>query len=183
MVDPHRHSEWPPAASAESVLPSATLRELDGERGAVFSPCRRYRYALWRRWGEPADGAVVVGLNPSTADEHADDPTVRRCIAFARDWGFSGLTMINLFAFRATRPADLVEAADPVGPDNDRWLQACCAGSRLVVAAWGRRGGWLERDQAVRRMLPPLQVLGLGKTASPLHPLYLPRTRRPVPWT
>ena len=155
---------------------------MHGERGAVFSPCRRYRYVLWRQWSGSGGYALVVGLNPSTADEQLDDPTVRRCIAFARDWGFGGLCLANLFAFCATSPAVLIRATDPLGPDNDQWLQTCSAGAGLIVAAWGRRGGWRGRDQAVRRLLPRLHVLGLGKTASPLHPLYLPRSCRPRPW-
>jgi len=158
------------------------FQERHGERGAVFSGCRRYRYALWRQWSGAGDYAVVVGLNPSTADETADDPTVRRCIAFARHWGYGGLCMINLFAFRATRPAALIAAAEPVGPENDQWLQTCCAPAGVIVAAWGRRGSWLHRDQDVRCLLPPLHVLRLGKTACPLHPLYLPKTLRPMPW-
>jgi hypothetical protein len=160
-----------------------TIEGLHGARGAVFSPCCRYRYALWRQWGDSPDYAAVVGLNPSSADATADDPTIRRCIAFARDWGYGGLCMINLFAFRATRPAALLSAADPVGPENDQWLRFCCATAGVIVAAWGRRGSLLGRDQAVRRLLPPLQVLRLGKTASPTHPLYLPGSLRPIPWS
>lgn len=155
---------------------------LHGARGAAFSPCRRYRYALWRQWGDSADYAAVVGLNPSTADATTDDPTIRRCIAFARHWGYGGLCMVNLFAFRATRPDALLSPTDPVGPENDQWLRFCCATAGVIVAAWGRRGGLLGRDQAVRELLPPLQVLRLGKTASPLHPLYLPGSLRPIPW-
>ena len=75
------------------------------ERGADISPCGRYRYSLWRKWG-PGATCMFVGLNPSTADETADDPTIRRCMAFARDWGYGALCMANLFAYRATDPAD-----------------------------------------------------------------------------
>ena len=77
------------------------------ERRANFSRCRQYRYALWRQWGASADFVLIVGLNPSTADHRRDDPTIRRCIGFARDWGYSGLCVANLFAYRATYPAQL----------------------------------------------------------------------------
>ncbi len=86
-------------------------------RNAHLSICRRYRYALLRRWGE-GKNAMFIGLNPSTADETADDPTIRRCVSFAKAWGFGGLCMANLFAYRATNPADMLMQADPIGPDN-----------------------------------------------------------------
>lgn len=90
--------------------------------------------------------------------------------------------MTNLFAFRARHPNTLRVAEDPVGPDNDRWLRSCAESSALVVAAWGRLGGFTGRDRIVKALLPPLQVLRLGKTAQPMHPLYLPKTLRPIPW-
>src|SRR5882724_4976365 len=90
--------------------------------GAVLSDCERYRYALWRRWAErPA--VLFVGLNPSTADALQDDPTIRRCIRFAKAWGYGALYMGNLFAFRATDPRAMKAEADAVGPDNDGWLR------------------------------------------------------------
>ena len=100
-----------------------TTWKADMERSANFSRCRRYRYALWRRWAPGDDYGLLVGLNPSTADHRRDDPTIRRCIGFARDWGYSGLCVANLFAFRATYPRDLFAADDPVGPRNDAWQQ------------------------------------------------------------
>lgn len=152
------------------------------ERGAVFSPCRRYRYALHRVW-EPARGvAMFVGLNPSTADEKADDPTIRRCIAFARAWGFGALCMTNLFAYRATQPADMLAQDDPVGPENDEYLQALAATAGVVVAAWGVHGTHGGRHSAVRAMLPSLHYLRLTKDGHPGHPLYLPASLRPVAW-
>lgn len=87
--------------------------------GANFSRCRRFRYALWREWDATLPAVMLIGLNPSTADANHNDPTIRRCIGFARDWGFGGVRVLNLFAFRATYPDDLKAAADPVGPRND----------------------------------------------------------------
>ncbi len=151
------------------------------QRWAVFSPCRSYRYALGRRWSA-APVVLIVGLNPSSADAHSDDPTVRRCMAFARSWGYGGLRLGNLFAFRATDPRSMLTATDPVGPANDRWLQQQAEGAALVVAAWGVKGRFASRDQAVRSLLPALHCLRLSRQGCPMHPLYLPAQLRPLPW-
>jgi hypothetical protein len=154
----------------------------DMKCSADFSPCRRYRYALWRTWGGLAGYAMFVGLNPSTADETKDDPTIRRCIAFAKDWGYSGLCMTNLFAFRATKPAHMMDADDPVGSDNDRWLSDAASQAAVVVAAWGVHGTFAGRHDAVRQMLPHLHYLRLTKDGHPGHPLYLPKMLQPLEW-
>ena len=147
---------------------------------ATFSPCRQYRYSLWRHWGDPAGGyAMFVGLNPSTADETMDDPTIRRCIGFAKDWGYAGLCMTNLFAFRATQPADMKAVADPIGPDNDQALLRMAQGSGVIVAAWGVDGAHLGRGDVVRGMLPNLHFLKLTQAGHPSHPLYLPKILKP----
>ncbi len=152
--------------------------------GAEFSPCRLYRYSLWRHWGEPTDSyAMFIGLNPSTADENLDDRTVRRCISYAQDWGYGGLVMTNLFAFRATKPADMKAAADPVGAENDAYLRRLSTDAAVVVAAWGEDGLHMARGDAVRRMLPNLCALAFTKAGLPRHPLYLPKSLTPVPWT
>ena len=148
---------------------------------ATLSPCRTYRYSLTREWGSGL-AVLFVGLNPSTADETLDDPTIRRCISFARDWGYARLHMANLFAFRATAPRDMKNASDPVGPENDRHLLALANDSALTVAAWGVHGTFGGRHNAVRGMLPRLHYLRLTKDGHPGHPLYLPRTLKPVAW-
>jgi hypothetical protein len=151
-------------------------------RGAVFSRCRRYRYALHRMW-EPNLGVVMfVGLNPSTADETMDDPTIRRCVAFARSWGFGSLCMTNLFAYRATQPADMLAQDDPVGPATDEYLLSIASVAGVVVAAWGVHGVHRGRGDQVRAMLPRLHYLRLTKDGHPGHPLYLPASLAPVPW-
>lgn len=158
------------------------------ERSAIFSPCRRYRYSLWRNWRglgllpDENSYAMFVGLNPSTADEQNDDPTIRRCIAFAKAWGFDGLCMTNLFAFRATKPADMMAEADPIGEDNDRTLIELAQGAGVVVAAWGVHGTHRGRAAEVVKMLPNLHYLMLTKDGHPGHPLYLPKTLLPVEW-
>lgn len=150
-------------------------------RGAHFSRCRRYRYALWRRWATGDDYVLLVALNPSTADHRRDDPTIRRCIGFARDWGYSGLCVANLFAFRATYPRDLFSAEDPVGPRNDQWLRRLSSGASLVVAGWGNHGLHQGRAARVRALLPELHCLRLNSGGEPAHPLYLPKHLVPFP--
>lgn len=148
---------------------------------AVFSPDRSYRYVLWRSFtANPERYVQFVALNPSTADEETDDPTLRRCVGFARDWGFDALCITNLFAWRATDPAHLKTVEDPVGPENDRWLRTCAEGARRIVVAWGEEGGRWERANEVLMNLP--QVLCLGKTRQgyPRHPLYVSRSTEPV---
>lgn len=125
---------------------------------------------------------MFVGLNPSTADETLDDPTIRRCVGFAKDWGYSGLCMTNLFAFRATDPAKMLAAPDPVGPDNDKVLQELAQNAGVVVAAWGTHGAHLKRDAHVRSLLPRLHCLWLTKAGFPGHPLYLPKNLTPQPY-
>ena len=151
--------------------------------GAHFSRCRRFRYALWREWDESRPSVMLIGLNPSTADARTNDPTIRRCIGFARDWGFGGVRMLNLFAFRATYPSDLKAADDPVGPRNDEWLRRTARDSERLVACWGNDGAFMDRSAAVRRMLGNrLEVIRMNGSGEPAHPLYLPKTLRPGRW-
>lgn len=149
---------------------------------ATFSPCRKYRYSLWRRWGDPAAGyALFVGLNPSTADEEKDDPTIRRCVSFAKAWGYSGLCMTNLFAFRATDPDDMKAAPEPIGADTDKVLLNLAKNAGVVVAAWGVNGTFQGRDAEVLTLLPAMSCLRLTKDGHPGHPLYLPQSLKPIP--
>ena len=149
--------------------------------GALFSECRTYRYGLWRTW-QPGPYAMFIGLNPSTADETKDDPTIRRCIAFAKAWGYSGLYMANLFAFRATDPREMKKAFSPVGPSNDHHLVRIAEDAGVVIAAWGQHGTHLNRDKAVRSLVPGLHYLRLTKEGHPGHPLYLPGDLKPQVW-
>jgi hypothetical protein len=145
---------------------------------AIFSECRQYRYLLTRTWNSESATIVFIGLNPSTADETADDPTVRRCVGFARKWGYGGLVLINLFAFRSTDPKRLNDVADPVGPQNDTTIRRCCDRSSCVVAAWGAQGTLMERDRRVLELLSEPLCLGVTKSGSPRHPLYLAASTR-----
>lgn len=142
------------------------------EKGAELSTCRTYRYALWRRWSD-APHLLFIMLNPSTADESQDDPTIRRCISFARQWGYGGITVANLFALRSPYPSALREANDPIGPENDQWLKKLAGQSGAVVGAWGNQGAYLQRGEVVVAMFPNMQCLGITKLRQPRHPLYV----------
>ena len=161
---------------------------------AVLSDCRTYRYSLTRDIADThlgcldeAGGTVVfVGLNPSTADETTDDPTIRRCIRFARDWGFDRLKMVNLFAYRATDPSDLFSAArdgvDVVGPENDHNLSLAFGGADRIVAAWGAPAPLtVKRVEQFAETFHGWQFWALGLTAlgSPRHPLYMRADAQP----
>lgn len=152
-------------------------------KSAVLSECKRYRYRLYRSW---SDGPFVVFLmfNPSTADAEIDDPTIRKCIGFAKRWGYSGLTVVNLFAFRSTNPKAISNMlyADAVGPENDANILTACATAGEVVFSWGcglHMRGHGDRPKRVERMIrsnyPDLKIscLGRGKDDHPRHPLML----------
>ena len=143
---------------------------------------RQYRYSLWRIWDRQLPAVMFIGLNPSTADATLDDPTLVRCIGFARDWGYGSVYTVNLFAFRATDPRDMKRASSPVGPDNDRVISELAAKVDRVVAAWGNDGAWLDRADEVRALVPDLHYLRMNRSGQPAHPLYLPRGLTPVPW-
>lgn len=143
---------------------------------AILSPCGTYRYRLSRIWGPGPSRALFVMLNPSTADATEDDPTIRRCIGFARSWGLDGLLVGNLFAFRSPSPKDLKATPYPTGPDNDAHLDSMAQEARLVVVAWGAHGTLDYRDASVCVLLQHhASLYCLGKTAGgqPRHPLYV----------
>lgn len=147
------------------------------EADARFSTCRRYRHALWRRWA-PGPQLLFILLNPANADEHRDDPTIRRCLGFARAWGYGALAVANLFARRTASAAELARLAASsseslVGVDNDAWLLRLYRESALAIAAWGNHGRLLGRSRAVRALAPELHCLGCTRLGEPRHPLYL----------
>jgi hypothetical protein len=162
-------------------------RDATVRKGASFSPDRQYRYALWREWSESnARNLVVIGLNPSTADEREDDPTIRRCVAFAKREDCGGLVMLNLFALRATDPRVMKAHPEPIGAENDdairHWTRPATGYSPLVVAAWGVHGSHLDRAMTVRLLTPRLRCFGVTKDGHPRHPLYLRADAPLVPY-
>lgn len=153
---------------------------------AVISECGRYRYELTRRWG-PGPLLEFIMLNPSTADASVDDPTIRRCIAFAKRWGYGGIVVRNLYAYRATHPEELVNVDDPIGPENRDYLSRTEADCTIV--AWGADpaavGWWNGYPFAWQRTViqrPALFCLGANSNGSPKHPLYVSADRTPVRW-
>jgi len=145
--------------------------------GATFTPDRRYRYDLWRVWREGGRRINFVGLNPSTANETSDDPTIRRCVGFAVRWGYGEMHMLNLFAFVSTDPLMLYNCNNeaPVGEENDRYLRELYP---EIVVCWGNHGDINGRADAVRQLLTDPFCFGVNKGGQPKHPLYLPLTAK-----
>ena len=149
------------------------------EKGAKFSSDRLYRYLLWRVWDKDKRSALFIGLNPSTADENVDDPTIRRCVDFAMRWGNGGLVMANLFAYRATNPKELKCIVDPIGRDNDDYILSAHKAAGITILAWGNGGLYLGRGDDVAKMLLGCARLRITRQGQPQHPLYLPKNTRP----
>lgn len=152
------------------------LAEFDSswKREAFLSSCGKYRYSLHREWEKGGNSVTFIMLNPSTADHEKDDPTIRRCIGFARRWGFGSLWVGNLFALRSPSPRALIKEDDPIGKCNDATIRQLVEASVLVVAAWGTKGHLFNRDAVVKQMLQSCKCLGFTKWGFPRHPLHLP---------
>ncbi len=145
-------------------------------KNAILDPTRTYRYVLERRWEQGDNMVNFVLLNPSTADESIDDPTIKKCISFAKNWGYDGLFVTNLFAFRATNPNDLKKTQYPIGENNDSFLKEYAQKSKKVVVAWGNHGTLLNRNKIVLEQIKTIQTpyyLELTKHGQPKHPLYV----------
>jgi hypothetical protein len=157
----------------------------DAVSEAVYSECGRYRYLLTRVWA-PGPKALFVMLNPSTATEAQNDPTVERCERRARALGFGAFRVTNIFAYRATDPRVMRAAADPVGPGNDAAILGSLSWADAVVCAWGNHGLHLDRGREVERMLRAsgarLSHLGLTGQGQPRHPLYVGYRQQPMDW-
>lgn len=150
------------------------------ERSATFSACRTYRYTLSRVWDPKGSICVFVGLNPSTADESVDDPTIRRCINFAQDWGHGRLVMLNAYAFRATNPVIMKAQREPVGLDNYAEIVDWCGRAEIIVAAWGNNIDPLHERRVLNAIDRPVHCLRITKKQHPEHPLYMPKDTRPL---
>lgn len=156
--------------------------------GAAISSCGKYRYRLWRTWGDERLRVVFVMLNPSTADAECDDPTIRKCVHYARAWGYGHLEVVNLFSYRATSPTDLKVAVKTneraaIGPETERYYNQAVPGASMVVCAWGNDGDLIDRGAAVFHWLLARRVraytLGKNKSGQPVHPLYQKNDLRP----
>lgn len=141
---------------------------------AITDSSGAYRYLLFRSWNEILPHVCFCMLNPSTADSSADDPTIRRCISFAKSWGCGSISVINLFAYRATSPKELKLTPDPTGIHNFCFVYLISQQAIMTVAAWGSLGGQLHQDMHVLPLLKNPVCLGLTKAGQPRHPLYTP---------
>lgn len=145
----------------------------DSLGGAIFSEDKQYRYALWRIWNEDLDSVMFIMLNPSTADEKKNDPTINKCIAYAKRWGYGAVFVCNLYAYRNKDPKVLEHVPDPVGPDCDQWIITVSKIMTLRIAAWGNGTISKGRVDKVRSLTGPLNCLEKSKSGNPKHPLYL----------
>jgi hypothetical protein len=153
---------------------------------AIFSDDRKYRYTLQRHW-QDGDGCVnFVMLNPSTADEKRLDPTLRRCLGYAQDWGYGRFVITNLFALRATDPRAMKAHPEPIGEDNDAHLIEQAQQADLVLCGWGAHGKHRQRNRAVLDLFKThgidLHYLVITAGGQPGHPLFLSSELRPVQW-
>lgn len=158
----------------------------DAHSTAIYSPCENYRYALTRIWDPDGDKVAFIMLNPSTATEVQNDPTVERCERRARALGYGSFRVCNIFAWRDTDPFKMRKAPDPVGPENDDAIADACNWADRVVCAWGTHGEHLSRGPAVETLVRSTGVtpyhLGLSKHGHPKHPLYIGYAQQPEPW-
>lgn len=159
----------------------------DAPSTAVYSDCEQYRYSLTRIWDDTGPRVTFIMLNPSTATEVQNDPTIHRCEQRARALGFGGFCAVNIFALRATDPRDMRAAADPEGPDNGQALLQAAAWADRIIAAWGVHGAHRDQGPATAAQLRAqghqLYHLGLTRAGHPRHPLYLPYSAVPKIWT
>lgn len=157
------------------------------EYGAEFSPCRKYRYALWRLWSDKPK-VMFVGLNPSTANETDDDPTIRRVKRFAYSWGYGGVYMLNLFPLVTPNPDELLAfykypfKHDKEDALNRKWLErtANMVSVSRIIFAWGNFKEAEIRGKTIASILPEAHALAINKNGSPRHPLYVPGNVKPV---
>ncbi len=157
---------------------------IDMKKTAVFSKDMVFRYMLSRIWKAGGFGRVVfLMLNPSTADAMIEDPTIRRCMVFARKWGYRVLDVANIFALRSTDPIRLQNVLDPVGPLNDQYLREMTETADRVVVAWGTHGKFLDRGNSVAKWVLHdriLHCLAKTKHGFPKHPLYMRGDTEPI---
>ena len=156
---------------------------------ATFDASGRYRYRLTRSWAtdrETSPQVTFIMLNPSEADAEQDDPTIRACSQFAQSWGYTQLTVVNLFAYRTALPSVLRQVKNPIGFDNDRHVMDAVELADKAILAWGNQGVLLNRDQTVINSISPyshkLYCLKRNRTGQPCHPLYIKRTTVPLIW-
>ncbi len=158
----------------------------DAASTAVYSDCENYRYSLTRIWDDTTPRVLFVMLNPSTATEVQNDPTVERCERRARTLGYGAFCVCNIFAYRATDPKIMRAQTDPTGPENDNAIKEAAVWANDIVCGWGTHGEHMGRGPVVEKILrnqpKPLTHLGLSKAGHPKHPLYIGYKVQPLLW-
>lgn len=154
------------------------------DQSATLCGAGMYRPILRRCWNWEKPSLAYIMLNPSIADGSQDDPTIRKCVGFADRLGYGSISVVNLFAYRATNPKELITAKEPKGPGNNYVIKNVCGAADMVIAAWGVHGGYLNRDIEVMKLLSniekPIYCLGTTQNGSPKHPLYVPYEIKPI---
>lgn len=172
---------------SEEIHATRRPRFADALKTAQISQDRKYRYVLTRQWLCNPIWCAFVMLNPSTADHEIDDNTIRKCMGFADSWGFGAITVVNVFAYRATDPRTLLKVEAPVGPDNAEHIQRVIETHPTIIAAWGASFPKplypaVEATTVRLRSRPNVHILGLTRDGHPRHPLYLKATTKPSLW-
>lgn len=154
------------------------------KKDAVLSECKQYRYSLSRIWDETKPLIGFIGLNPSTADHIEDDKTISRCIAFSKSWGFGGFYMMNLFAYRATKPSVMMQSNTPIGFENDKYLLELKNKVEKIAICWGDKGRHNGRSKDVLNLLnqDDLYCITINKSGEPKHPLYIKGDAKLIPY-
>lgn len=158
----------------------------DGTKSlAIYTDCEQYRFILTRKWSKTGQRHIAfIGLNPSTATEYQNDPTVARCINYAKAWGYDSMTMLNAFGYRSTDPKGLKSVADPNGKGNDRYILKECRTADFILLCWGTHAALNNRSEELLKKLrtldKPLHCLKLTQAGLPSHPLYLRKDLKPI---
>lgn len=175
-----------PKMSSDNTSDKTLKWAIEEKRTAVFSPCRKWRYHLQHVWDDNQPNLLWLMLNPSTADETQNDPTVERCEQRARMWGYGGVEIYNIFGFRATDPNNMKAYGDPVGPDNDKWITKFALKSQqtLAIAGWGNHGSHNKRNEEIIKIITQnngrVKALKINASGDPKHPLYVGYAQKPV---
>ena len=146
------------------------------KKGAIISDDSKYRYQLSRIWDEEKPTVLFIMLNPSTADADRDDPTIRRVMNFAKSWGYGGVFVGNLYAFRSTDPKALRHTDDPIGEDNIEHIQTLIGITERVIYAWGNHH---KEPEWLKDLVDTPYCIDISKNGIPKHPLYLKSELQP----
>ncbi|CAB4191656.1 Protein of unknown function DUF1643 [uncultured Caudovirales phage] len=185
-------SLFPEPAESLQGYPATDVRRWIGGSlsGAVFDDTEKYRFSLWRRWIDecPVSRMVAfIALNPSTANAQKLDNTTKKCVRMAKSWGYDGFIMLNIFAWRDTKPKMMKLAAEPIGSGNDIVLATVAKSCGLLVCAWGTNGTHMDRHTSVRKFLAENLVqascLEITKHGYPRHPLFCRDSSQPIPYS